>query len=65
MTEEQIKQICDDNFTYLMMLGYVSGILIDYRETLKYEEKNVEKIDWFLKSIENKIYLKTPIPPMP
>jgi len=62
MTEEQFKQLQDDNFIYLMLLGYASSILIDARYIMPNQSL---KIDWLLKAIENKIYLQIPIPPMP
>jgi len=64
MPEERIKQLCDDNFTYVTLLGYANALIIDLKKCSEHYHE-LPKIEWFLKAIENKLYLKIPIPPMP
>jgi hypothetical protein len=64
MTEEQINKIIGMNQQVLMLLGIATALL----KTPDCEQPDDEywiKYNWFIKAIENVVYLDKPIPPMP
>jgi hypothetical protein len=64
MTDDQIKQLCDDNFRICMLLGYATSIIMDYKRLDTYHD-NTDKCDWFFQAIQNVVYEKKPLPPIP
>ena len=64
MTDDQVKQLCDDNFRILTMLGYAAALIMDYRKLPNHIHQK-EKCDWFLQAIQNVVYEKKPLPPIP
>lgn len=62
--EEQIKELTDINFRILTLLGFATSIVMSYKELEAYHD-DTEKVDWFLQSLNNVIYLNKPLAEMP
>lgn len=64
MTDDQVKQLCDDNFRILTLLGYATSLVMEYKKLDAYHDQTY-KCDWFLQAIQNVIYENKPLPPIP
>jgi hypothetical protein len=70
LKEQDIKQLVDKNFMFLIMLGYVSAILYELENIIEISNKSipvrtVDQIEWFKEAIENIVYKDIPAPKMP
>jgi hypothetical protein len=64
MTDDQIKELIDTNFRVLFLLGIATSLIMDYKKLEAYHDDS-ENCDWFMKAIENVVYLNKPWPEMP
>ncbi len=63
MTDEQIKNIIDTNFRILILLGYSTSLVMEYKNFLVKESKEHKKCEWFIQALNDVIYLQKPLPP--
>lgn len=67
MKDTDIEKLIDKNTSLLLLIGYATALVIDYKNNPSRVEtnKNDEKIKWFLESVENVIYFDKPLAKMP
>ncbi len=63
MTDEQIQNLIDMNYRVLVLLGYATSIVWDYKKLEAYHD-NSYKCDWLLKAIQAVVYENKPLPKM-
>lgn len=61
MTEESIKELIDTNYRLLLLLGYSTALVMDYKNLNTYHD-NESKCNWFMQAVNNVVYLKKPLP---
>ena len=64
MTDEQIQDLINMNYRVLTLLGIATAFMMELQED---ELSNCarEKYQWFVKAIQDVIYLNKPLPEMP
>lgn len=61
--DDQAVKICNMNYRVLTLLGMVTALLIDCKNSQPRSEHY--KFDWFLDSLNAVVYENKPIPPLP
>ncbi len=61
MNEIKIKDLIDDNYRILILLGYASGLVMELKGLHAYHDSS-DKCDWLLQAINDVIYLRKPLP---
>lgn len=64
MKEIETQQLVDMNFRILLLLGYATSIVSDYKALSDYHD-NADKCNWFFDAITEVIYKNKPLPPLP
>ncbi len=52
------------NYRALTLLGIATSIVVDYQKLEAYHD-NTDKCEWFIRQIENVVYLNKPMEPFP
>ena len=65
MKDDQTEKLIHMNQRLLLLLGYATSFVMSYKDSPYTDTKQDEKIDWFLKSVENVVYLDKPLEKMP
>jgi len=63
MKEIDVEEIINMNYRVLTLLGMVTSLLIDCKNSKPRSEHY--KFDWFLDALNAVVYQKQPIPPLP
>lgn len=64
MKKIDIENIMNINYRALTLLGMATSIIMEYKSLSDYHD-NSDKCDWFMKAIQDVVYLNKPIPPLP
>lgn len=65
MTDEEIERLVHMNQTLLYLLGYATSFAMSLKDSPYNDSRDDEKINWFIKSVENLVYLDKPLSPRP
>lgn len=65
MTNEEIEKLVHMNQRLFLLLGYGSSFIHEFKEKICNNERGKKQYDWYMKAIENLVYLDKPLPPAP
>lgn len=64
MSEIDTQELVNANYRILLLLGYATSIVMDYKRLEAYHD-NTYKCDWLLDAIQKVVYENKPIPKLP
>jgi hypothetical protein len=62
MTDESIQHLIDTNYRLLTLLGFATSLIVEMKNFLGDETRSYKQCEWFLKALNNVVYLKKPLP---
>lgn len=65
MNKKDIEKLIHMNQRLLMLLGYSTALIIPNKKHICINKFESKKYKWFMKSLENVVYLDKPLEPAP